>query len=115
MSRTFRRKKKKPDFWTTHDYKKIAGPYISNCGRYRKWEWAYVPYEGKELKQQIAKYHTSDNHSGIHSVPSWFSNLYFQRPRRRKEKVQLRKMLVSQDYDDYSFELHKKDAGWDWW
>lgn len=114
MSRTFRRKKSTPEIWTTHDYRCISRG-VSSCGQYRTSDWVYFPYEGKELNKQIAKWHTSDNHSGIHSVPSWFNNLYFQRPKRRKETVQLRKMLVSQDYDDYSFDLHKKDSGWDWW
>jgi len=107
MSRTFRRKNRKPSWFVTHDYKLV--------GDYKKWDWQWVPYEGEELKEQIAKHHTSDNHSGIHSAPSWYVREYFTKKQRRKQRDMLRKIIITGDYENYLFDPHKKDAGYDWW
>lgn len=115
MSRTYRRKKKKPSDWVTHDYQRVSTG-VSNCGRYRTGDWQYVPYTGKELKEQIAKWHTSDNHPGIHSVPSWYVNMYHTRKLRCQDRMTLKKMVKEQNFDDdHIFSRRRRSAGWDWW
>lgn len=102
MSRTYRRKTRKPEEWVTHDYDRFDGV------------WQRVPYTGKKLKEEINKFHSDRGVGDSWPVPAWFRR-ELNRKFRAKSKAESRRILLQSDYDMYEFAPFKKDAAWLWW
>jgi len=102
MSRTYRRKTRKPEEWVTSDYKRVDGV------------WQRVPYTGKQLKEEINKFHSDKGVGDFWPVPAWFRR-DLNRLFRAKHKAEARRIHLQGDYEEYSFKPFKKDASWNWW
>lgn len=91
MSRTYRRKRGDQYTlkWVTRDLVRVSSGY---------YEW--IPLEGDALKKALAKYR-SDAGTWSHKEPgpSWWRNIFTERPLRRKAKRELQKYLADQDYE----------------
>lgn len=94
MSRTYRRKRDPIPYW-------IFIEYDTN------WNKTFVDRKSEDGKRLKAKY-LSDAGTFKHKEPgpSWFRNLYTERPQRREAKRQL-KIFMTQD--DYEVILNAKD------
>jgi len=114
MSRTYRKKKSYIPDHITHDLQRVGKPFISNDGKWRMYDWQWVPLEGKELQVSVSKW-KRDHHSGECTAPSWYNNLYFERKRRQKTRRELKRILDSESYDDYIFDPYKRCSWYDWW
>lgn len=104
MSRTYRRTDRKTPRWVSTDLKRIDG--------YAYWQ--RVPLQGKDRKIAINMYH-SDGRWGNCSPPTWFVNMFFTRRERASQKRELKKLLLSNDYDEYEFNPYRKGAYYAWW
>lgn len=90
MSRTYRRKNKVGNHWGSFYY---TG----------KWEGlVFVPYtkNSKEYKKGAAKFHSDAGTTSCKEPgPSWFRNLFTERPLRRHSKREIRKFMLDPDYE----------------
>ena len=101
MSKTYRRTKRKHPRWVVYSY------FYYDILREKE-------LKGKERKEAIAKYH-SDSADIQGSAPSWFVTMFFSKKDRAKERKELKRILMSTDYEDYSFQPYKHGAMWEWW
>lgn len=86
MSRTIRRKNQ------THGYMWDEERYCSNWGDYSP--------ESDEYKKRKSFYHSdSFDVTFKEPGPSWFRNLYTERPLRRENKQELKKFLLDPEYE----------------
>ena len=94
MSRTYRRKygdQSEKEFYTS-DWVRIDG----------SWRSERIPLNpnSKEYKVGLSKFHGDHGtHNFKEPGPSWFRNLYAQRPHRRSAKNELRKFLTNSEYE----------------
>jgi hypothetical protein len=111
MSRTYRRKNVKTEYYwvlrdnyvTPEELDSLEGVELVTLPQYG---WFYLYYEvtfskdSIEGKKKLAKYH-SDTGTIRHKEPgpSWFRNLYTERPLRRRNKKELNKFLKDSEYD----------------
>lgn len=89
MSRTFRRKNETKDLWWV----------LTDCV-YHRQSRRVIRYNksGKEAKIALAKYR-SDAYVGFREPgPTWFRNMFVERPQRRQAKEQLRKFILDTEY-----------------
>lgn len=100
MSRTYRRKKGK---YLIKENRILLDSYWDK----EQWRLGYYVYyyekinpKSKEGKRRIAKFH-SDNPQCIINWfgPSWFRNMYGQRPYRRECKREIKKYIRDNEYD----------------
>ena len=96
MSRTYRRKNGSGSGWRDKEW--YCSEYIvtSPCGARR------VPLEHYtfEYKAASARYHSdSGTYSFKEPGPSWFRNLFTERPLRRYNKKELRKFMSNPEYE----------------
>lgn len=108
MSRTYRRKGKEANWAITKWTRSVNG---GNTGY-----WKLVDLIGKEKKAAISRYH-SDNGCGdnwMRNAPKDFRR-DIEQIKRAKDKALVIKIMQTQDYEDYSFNPRRKDAGWLWW
>lgn len=112
MARTYRRKNAK---WAMghDDYE-----FVSLVSKYGGTYYNYVKMDesSKEYKKVWNEYH-SDKDRTYNSPPSWFSNIYFQRPARREAKIALEqwKKGSKNQEEDILLPKFRKCAGYDWW
>lgn len=98
MSRTYRIKPNKGRWngWNTPDR-------IYREFRYMEDSWSYqvvwIDRHSKEGKKRYARYHMDKVDKFKEPGPSWFRNLFSQRPYRRHCKVELKKFLLNPDYE----------------
>lgn len=97
MSRTYRQLKGDP-YWKRWalDYELIrVSDYKFFC-----WIIRRVDKNTKEYKKALAKFHSD---AGVVTFkepgPSWFRNLYSERPQRRKAKRELKKFMLDNEYE----------------
>lgn len=92
MSRTYRRKSLPVPRWIVRDYDWI---WYEAYGT-----WSYYEVGSKEYNKALAM-HYSDvgTHRFREPGPSWFRNLYTERPQRREAKRQLRKFMVDEEFE----------------
>ena len=102
MSRTYRRKTRKPGRWTTTEYKQVDDV------------WQRVPYVGKQLEAEINKFHSDKGVGDFWPVPAWFRR-DLNRLFRARAASESRRICLQGDYDEYSFKPFTKDASWNWW
>lgn len=100
MSRTYRRKKNNKSRVHTFHYA-VFFPKMANC---KEWYWYYnelfTHYPTKrERKRAKARFHSDKTYSFKEPGPSWFRNLFAQRPYRRESKNELRKVVQDKNYD----------------
>ncbi len=110
MSKTFRRKTGRPrPHWVTEKWTHTGS-------KTNGYDYAYIPLKGPELGRSIAKYHgdSSKGYGWNGNAPKDFCKM-IDRAKRAKEKAETRKMLVTGDYENYSYAPRKKDAGWQYW
>lgn len=89
MSRTYRRKSIPIPKYVTTEY-----VYDWDNGRYRD-----LDKNSKEYKKSLAIYLSdAGSHSCKEPGPSWFRNLYTERPQRREAKRQLQKYLLDEEF-----------------
>lgn len=95
MSRTYRRKNAK---YLVEECRVLRT--LDNTGPWHEWEWIEEDPKSKEGKKRLAKFY-SDNPQCIFNWygPSWFHNLYAQRPYRRECKREIKKYLKDPEYD----------------
>lgn len=107
MSKTIRRKSKKlPDHWLM-DIVKLDCKY----GKY----WGKVETDPNTVKKLTAKYHSdSGDNMFMGNAPKHYRKM-LDRSKRAKESAELKRILKSTNYEDYSFMLRKKDANYNWW
>lgn len=92
MSRTYRRRKDKAPEWVTHYY---------------IWEYSQgyafkrIPYKGKALKKEVAKWHSDAGWHGNYSAcPGWWIHEFMEKPFRTKSRKALKEILHLEDYDE---------------
>ncbi len=94
MSRTYRRKNKAGNHWESFHY--YTGKWESFCPR------VFIPYDknSKEYRKGAAKFHSDAGTTTCKEPgPSWFRNLYTERPIRRQSKKEIRKFMLDPDYE----------------
>lgn len=94
MSRTFRRKNGDPwdKKWHVSDYIRIPG---THC-----YQRIYYEQGSDEYKKGLARYHSDAGTTNCKEPgPSWFRNLYTQRPHRRHADIEIRKFILNDDYE----------------
>ena len=94
MSRTYRRKATDPTDkkWSVSEHVRIEGT----------WSYIWVPYpkNSNEYKKGSAKYHSdAGTHNCKEPGPSWFRNLYTERPQRQEARQQLKKFMNDPDFE----------------
>lgn len=97
MSRTYRRKNKVGNHWGSFRY--CTGEYVYGENF---WTMVFVPFEknSKEYKKGAAKFHSDAGTITCKEPgPSWFRNLYTERPLRRQSKKEIRKFMLDPDYE----------------
>jgi hypothetical protein len=85
MSRTYRRRHDKAPDWVLNDhrYSCVYGCYI----------YEIVPYEGQELKREIAKWRGDAGWHGNYSeTPSWWIHDFHEVPHRARTRNALKKI-----------------------
>jgi len=93
MSRTYRRRHDKAPFWVVHDYEWHYGFRNSVC--------VQVPYTGKDLKREIAKWHSDSGwHGDFGNCPGWWIHDFHEVPMRAKTRNILKKVKRLVDYED---------------
>lgn len=96
MSRTYRLKKAK------HLIEELGVLQKRVWNSNKFWDYYWVPLEpkSKEGKEALARLHSDAKHSFYKwKGPSWFHNMYAQRPYRRNCKKQIRKYIRDPDYE----------------
>lgn len=99
MSRTFRRKNRVGNHWS--DYKYFTGKYYYSWTTFGSFV-GYVPYpkDSKEYKKGKAKFHSDAGTTRCKEPgPSWFRNLYTERPLRRQTKREIQKFMLDPNYE----------------
>lgn len=99
MSRTYRRKPSSKRhfsyYFLTHESIFIK----TDFGTYHHI-WVKRDTESKEYKRDMAKFYSdSGTFKFKEPGPSWFRNLYTERPQRREAKRQLHKYLLDQEFE----------------
>lgn len=98
MSRTYRRRQgneTKKSRWGLADalqsYVKVSrGVYV----------WVPIDPKSAEGRKRKAKYHSDAGTTTFKEPgPSWFRNLFSERPLRRKNKNELRRFVLDQEYE----------------
>ena len=105
MSRTYRRKNRPIPRWVTQERFRIFR--IENSYRFAHFMYVQIEPQTDKYAKLIAKYRSdAGTHNSREPGPSWFRNLYTERPQRREAKRQLQKFK-----QDPTFEvmLNKKD------
>ena len=93
MSRTYRRK---VDKGTMNDW------------AFRYSIWRIQDYSEEELNRLRSRYHSDSYDCSFKEPgPSWFRNLYTERPNRRKNKLEIRKFILDPDYEPMCIEKGK--------
>lgn len=112
MSRTIRRRGVKRDYYwvlresclSEEELSKITDAHFVTNTRWGGWtryqyDAHYYPYS-KEGKRRIAQYHSdAGTNTCKEPGPSWYRNLYTERPLRRKAKRELKKYMLDTDYE----------------
>jgi hypothetical protein len=100
MSKTIRRKNATSNGWTDLDW------YISETiypfEEFRSWVSVILPYpkDSREYKKGKARFHSDGETSSCKEPgPSWFRNLYTERPMRRQAKRELQKFMLDPNYE----------------
>lgn len=103
MSRTYRRKN---DLWDLRAY-----DWDYSAGYLRKY---YIERNSKKYFKAKADFHR-DHHRYGSGVPSWFVNLYCEKPFRQKSKQQIINWTKNPVENDCILPKFRKDAGWMYW
>ena len=113
MSRTYRRKNSRVDFKNWH-----YSRYFSSRGY--NW-WDFRDFECPEelstnyKKYVKAYYHKDTNHYGWNgNAPASFRRS-LNRLRRGRDSNEIKRINAHGNYEEYSFDPWKKDAGWLYW
>jgi hypothetical protein len=105
MSRTVR---KKNETWEYHWHtKELIWVEEDTPYQYLKW----IPLKGKAKRKEINRFHSE---KGTPYIPSEFRKERVRKTRRR-DKEYLNKLISEENYEDYSFEPHKRHVMWDWY
>jgi len=97
MSRTYRRKTTDRVNWACELEHYISEVVFSDYTRFSSsWVRVYYPKASKAYKKGLARYHSDGATNNFKEPgPSWFRNLFSDRPLRRKAKNELRKFMIS--------------------
>ena len=108
MARTYRRKKSQWEFkkWHNHDW---VGEISKYGGTYLK----EVPNEGLEAKKAWSHYH-GDRNKWNKGVPSWYTNLVFQRKFRMSHKQLIHKWSRNPEVE-LVFQKFQRSIGYIWY
>jgi hypothetical protein len=95
MSRTYRRTSNcEHDLqWVTKKLIRITGKY------YTRFAWIPLDPESDEYIKALAVYHSDAYRNFKEPGPSWFRNLFTERPQRRRAKLQCKKYLTNPEYE----------------
>jgi hypothetical protein len=105
MSRTVR---KKNETWE-HKWCTKELIWVDEDTPYRYLIW--IDLKGKAKQIEINRFHSE---KGTPYIPSGFRKDIVRRTRRR-DKEYLYNLISDENYEDYSFEPHKKHVMWDWY
>lgn len=95
MSRTYRRVGQSKLRGWFEDIAWYTSEWIWTEGSYRVLYRRPFPKDSKEYKKGKARYHSdAATHNCKEPGPSWFRNLYSDRPLRRSSKNELRKYIA---------------------
>lgn len=95
MSRTYRRRK--PDAHTNLEY--FVSDFV-RLGDSYTWRRVLFEKDSKEYAKGLAKFHSdAGTWSFKEPGPSWFRNLYTERPLRRYNRRELHKFMKNSDYE----------------
>lgn len=93
MSRTKRRKQalEYDMYWCLTEYVRVPN----------SWQWVRVPIppKTKEYKKALAEYHSDAFRNFKEPGPSWYRNLFAERPQRRTSKHELHKFMLDEEYE----------------
>ena len=102
MSRTYRRTGSNVYGWNS---KEIAMSVLSKSAAHR-WHWDKLDPDTKEYKEALAVYHSDKTSSFKEPGPSWFRNMFSERPMRRHNKRELMKFMRVPEYEPMVFEKY---------
>lgn len=95
MSRTYRRKGQPKLRGWFEDIAWYTSEWVRSDSGYRVLYRRPYPKDSMEYKKGYARYHSDGaTHSCKEPGPSWFRNLYSDRPLRRSSKNELRKFIA---------------------
>jgi hypothetical protein len=92
LSKTYRRKNQKVKLRQLNGSSAIWY-YFANCCFYRP------PTKSELSKAKAVYYSDSGTNDFKEPGPSWFRNLYHERPLRRKNKLELKKFMLNPEYE----------------
>lgn len=95
MSRTYRRTGSNVYGWNS---KESALSFLSRNAEHR-WCGEKLKPGTKEYKEALARYHSDSTSSFKEPGPSWFRNMFTERPMRRINKRELLKFMRVKDYE----------------
>ena len=100
MSRTYRRQKgyNRNLAWHVGDWVKLEG-FTTRWLR-------PLPKDSVEYRKGLAVYHSDKTSSFKEPGPSWFRNMFSERPMRRRNKRELLKFMRVPDYEPMVFDKY---------
>jgi C4-type Zn-finger protein len=116
MSKTIRRKKVPASRITGNGW---CNRKANDCPVFKNGIYSYIcngdcPYRDDELT--ISEFHrdTHGNYGWNGSAPKNFRKI-INRSKKAKMRQEMRRIMTQGDYEDYTFNPWKKDAGWLYW
>lgn len=104
MSRTYRNRLPDSFSWALREY--MCG-YDSHGNWYAYYE--HYDKNSEEGKKRIAKTRSDAYKDFKEPGPSWYRNIFTERPQRREAKKALRKYLLNEDYEVLLFAKNPLD------
>lgn len=103
MSRTYRKKASYPWSWRDPLEILVDGYEPGDCIAY-SWRgnisaWRMLEPKSKQGRKNLARARRDKVYRFKEPGPSWFRNLFVQRPYRQDAKRQIRKFLQNEDYE----------------
>jgi hypothetical protein len=105
MSRTFRRKRERHEYyWVLHDWEAKL-PY---------GHWVQLDPKSRKGRKAIAHFHSDKMVTMGGSAPRWYRRVSDHRIRTRNDRM-LRRWLSDPEFDPVFRARHNHDANWSWW
>ena len=105
MSRTYRKRKGQPFWWTEEEFNREREDYLNSNNKYRRW------YYKDTFKAELRVFH-SDSYD-MDTPDTEFRKLYGHKHDRARTKECLHKEMIAVDRGDVIFPK-TRDIAWEW-
>lgn len=103
MSRTYRKQASYPWSWRNPLEELVDGYEPGNCIAYYSYNnlcsWTVINPKSKEGRKRLARARRDKVYNFKEPGPSWFRNLFSQRPYRQAAKREIQKYLFDTEYE----------------